>query len=178
MPETEISRAEAKVIFDHDMGCRYGTTTEGAAYAFMDIVGGVEDGHDPIPPTEVILRWLRNPEAPEFEPRWDNRLWNTCGVIVSLMPAGTVLLVSKAAPTAERYRFGSTLSRGDGYSFRKCNRLPQDSQILATIQYGESRVATLPETLGPPPTVLGVSEEQVKELFAKIKAELAKLAST
>lgn len=176
MTGTALSKREAEAIFNRDIGCRFGTTTEGAAYAFMDIVGSGEDGHDPPPPMEVVLRWLRDPEAPEFEPRWHDRLWNTCGVIVSLSAAGTVLLVSRAAPTAERYRFHGDLSRGDGYSFRKCNRLPPDSGILATILYGEGRAETVREAFGPPPTMLEVSEKEVKDLFDKIKAALAKLA--
>jgi hypothetical protein len=171
-----LTHAEARFIFDNDLGCRYGVTIDGAAYGFMDIVGHGQDGHDPGPTMQEVMRWLSNPNSHEFQPRWDDRLWNTCGVIVSLSPAGTVILVSRAVPTAERYLFADPLHRGDGYSFRKNNRLPPNAQILATIPYGEGHAAAEREDIGPMPENVQVSKEQVEELCGKVQVALAKLA--
>lgn len=171
-----LTQGEARFIFEHTLGCRFGTTTQGAAYAFMDLTGEGQDGQEPPPSQQTVLRWLQNPNALEFEPRWDNRLWNTCGVIVSLSAAGTVILVSKAAPTAERYRFASDLARGDGYSFRKCNRLPPDSEILAIIPYGQGEIAAEREDMAPSPGGLDVTSTQVKELYDAVMVAIGKLA--
>ena len=171
-----LTQAEAQYIFNNTLGCRYGTTTAGAAYAFMDIVGAGQDGNDPPPPVATVLQWLQNPQAPAFQPRWDARLWNTCGVIIGLSAAGTVILVSQASPTAERYLFGSPLAQGDGYSFRKNNRLPSNSQILATINYGLGDPAPEEEDPQPPTDTSNVTSEQVQDLYNKIMAALAKLA--
>lgn len=172
-----LTRQQATFIFNQNVGCRYGTDTNGAAYGFMDIEGAGQDGHDPPPSPSTIMAWLRDPNAVQFQPRWDDRLWNTCGVIVSMSPAGTVLLVSKAAPTAERYLFADGLARGDRYSFRKCNRLPPDAQILATIPYGAAMDAVGTEADAPAPTdAAAVTAGQVQDLFDKIMTNLAKLA--
>jgi hypothetical protein len=173
----QVTQAVAQAIFDQNIGCRYGTTINGAAYGFMDIAGADEDGGSIIPPMQTVIAWLQNPNAPAFEPRWDNRLWNTCGVIVSLSPAGTVLLVSEATPTAERYKFHSDLGRGDYYSFRKCNLLPPNSAILATIQYGDGQDATANENFGPPPSTTDPTKEDVAALYEKITVALGKIAA-
>ncbi len=169
-------RAEAKFIFDNEVGCRYGTTTAGAAYGFLDIVGAGQDGHgsDQDPTPAQILAWLRDPQADEFQPRWDQRLSNTCRAIVGLSAAGTVILVSRALPTAERYHVEGGL--GDGYTFRKVNRLPPDARILATIQYGDGDAA--PETedagFGPAPSTAG---DDIEKLIEAIMQALGKLAA-
>lgn len=123
----------AKYVFDHTVGCRYGTDTRGAAYGFLDIDGGGSSSGSTMPDSRTLLAWLKNPSG-----RWDDRLLNTCGVIVSLAPAGTVLVVSDAAPTAERYLFGAPCALGDGYSFRKANRLSPSARILGTVTYNAS----------------------------------------
>ena len=171
-----LTQAQAQYIFDNTLGCRYGTTTAGAAYAFMDIVGGGQDGNDPPPPAATVVQWLQNPNAPAFQPRWDQRLWNTCGVIIAWSAAGTVMLVSQAGPTAERYPFNSPLAQGDGYSFRKNNRLPPNSQILATINYGQGVPAPEEEDLQSPEDTSNVTGPQIQDLVNKIVAVLAKLA--
>jgi hypothetical protein len=166
-----LTQQEASYIFDQTVGCRYGTTIDGAAYGFMDIVGAGQDGdgshQDPTP--QQVLAWLQNPQAPEFQPRWDQRLYNTCG----LSPAGTVLLVSKAQPTAERYHVQGGL--GDGYTFRKVNRLPPDAQILATIHYGAGDAVPESEDAGSGPAA-DVAEGEVDELVGAVMQELGKLA--
>lgn len=171
-----LTTAEANYIFEHTLGCRYGTTTVGAAYGFMDIVGEGADGGPVNVPAQTVLSWITNPNQPQFEPRWDDRLWNTCGLIVAFSPAGTVLLVSKAAPTAERYLFDNPAARGDRYSFRKCNRLPPDAQILATIQYGQGVAAPEQEALVAASPVAAVDIKTVQKLYDTIFVTLKKLA--
>jgi hypothetical protein len=166
----------AQFIFNNNVGCRYGTTTQGAAYGFMDIVGGGEDGGPILVPPATIIRWLSTPDAAEFEPRWDERLWNTCGIIVGLSSAGTILLVSEAAPTAERYRLHGEIARGDKYSFRKCNLLPPNAAILATITYGTGQCAAPREALGPPPSTTDPDPAEVEAVYDEIMAALKKLA--
>lgn len=97
-------------------------------------------------------------------------------MIVSLSAAGTVILVTRAAPTAERYLFGSDLARGDGYSFRKTNRLPPNADIVATIQYGNGEAALETEDIRLAPPGPEVTDTLVKELYDKISITLAKLA--
>ncbi|MCW7549815.1 hypothetical protein OO184_18220 [Photorhabdus sp. APURE] len=173
MPLTHI---EAKYISDNNLGCRYGTTTGGAAYAFMDIEGEGKNGGALIPPTSVILGWLRDPNQPAYEPRWHNRLWNSCGLIVSLSAAGTVLLVTKAPPTAERYLFDNEAARGDHYTFRKCNRISPDSKIVATIHYGGRKGELEDGEIASPVNAALVNIATVEQLYNAILAELKKLA--
>lgn len=171
-----LTTAVADYIFDQTLGCRYGTTTAGAAYGFMDIVGeGQSGGPDPVPP-QTVLSWIQDPNQPEFEPRWDNRLWNTCGKIVDLSPAGTVLLVTKAAPSAERYLFLSDAARGDRYSFRKCSRLQPDSAIVATIPYGDGVAAVEQEDIVATTSDATIDIKTVQKLYDAINLALKKLA--
>jgi len=170
-----LTVAEALFIFNNNVGCRYGTTTTGAAYGFLDIVGAGQDGdgagQDPTP--AQMLAWLQDPQAAAFQPRWDQRLYNTCRAIVGLSAAGTVLLVSQARPTAERYHVEGGL--GDGYTFRKTNALPPDAQILATIQYGEGAAAAETEDAGFGQAPIKAGDD-VETLVAAIMQSLGKLA--
>ena len=175
MSGTRLSTNEAIFIANNSLGCRAGVDPVNAAYGFMDIVGEGQDGTDPQAPPHTILMWQKNPSAEEFHPRWDFRLWNTCGVIVKHKSAGTVLLVTKATPSAERYRFGVYPERGDGFSFRKANAL-SGSKKLATIHYGQAGPTMGDEGLGPGPTDFEISEEQVQELFDKIRMAIAQVA--
>lgn len=129
-----LTPAEADFIDTHKLGCRYGQTIDGAAYAFLDIVGTGRDEGQATPMQRFL--WTMNPNQAPYEPRWDDRLWNSCGTILGLSAAGNVMLVTQASPSAERYLFPSPVARGDGYSFRKCNRLPPHAEILANIPYG------------------------------------------
>ncbi|WP_267394803.1 MULTISPECIES: hypothetical protein [unclassified Sphingomonas] len=171
-----LTPAEASYIFNNNLGLRYGTTTVGAAYGFMDILGDGEDGGDKIPPIREVMSWLTNPNQPRFEPRWHDRLWNSCGLIVALSAAGTVILVSQAAPTAERYRFDNPAARGDTYSFRKCNRLAPDAQIMARIDYGVGDALPEAEHMPMPDDTAAVDLKTVEQLFDAILATLKKLA--
>jgi hypothetical protein len=126
-----LTRKEASYIAMNAVGCRFGTNTNGAAYGFTDLVGEGKDGGKTT--MTEIKAFLLNPD--EFQPRWDNRLWNTCGVILGLADSGTVLLLGRAPPTAERYNFLDTQARGDGWSFRKCNQVA-NADILASVDYG------------------------------------------
>ncbi|WP_308815247.1 hypothetical protein [Sphingomonas sp. GV3] len=170
-----LTPQEALFIFNHTLGCRYGTTIDGAAYGFMDIVGAGADGGDRIVPLPTLRAWLTDPSQPQFEPRWHNRLWNTCGMIVGLSPAGNVMLVTKASPTAERYHFNSPLARGDGYSFRKCNRLPPNAAILANIAYGVGASVPEAEDITAIDNFDGVDARTVKYLYDTILATIKKL---
>lgn len=172
-----LTTAQANYIWTNSVGCRYGITTIGAAYAFMDIVGQGQDGNDPLPGNNVIIPWLQNPNAAQFEPRWHDRLWNTCAIIVSFSPAGNVMLVSGAAGSAERYLFDdNNLNRGDGYSFRKCNSLPPGASILANITYGMGTPAPEQGELPAYKDGVNVTDDQVQELYGKIEAMLVTLA--
>ena len=173
-----ITTAQAHFIFERKLGCRYGTTTAGAAYGFLDIVGGGQSGGPVNPLPAVMMQWIQTPDATDFEPRWDNRLWNTCGVIVGFSAAGNVMLVTQAAPVAERYRFSAPSARGDGFSFRKCNRLPDGSAILATIPYGNARHTPAPEREDYPhlPADAAIDDKVVAKLYAAVSTAIAKLA--
>jgi hypothetical protein len=170
-----LTQQEAVFIMHNALGCRVGTTIDGAAYSFSDIVGNGEEMVQPT--TEQTIAFCQNPNSPQFQPRWDDRLWNTCGVIIGLSTRGTVLLVTLAYPTGERYRFNSAAARGDRYSFRKTNRLPPDSQVLASIPYdfggGElRRESLLPdgETAAAP-----VTRDQVKALYDAVTTTLGRV---
>ncbi len=173
-----LTRAEAQYISNNNLGCRYGTTTGGAAYAFMDIQGEGQNGGALIPSTQTLLEWLRNPDQPAFEPRWHNRLWNSCGVIVGLSASGTVLLVTKAPPTAERYLFNNEAARGDKYTFRKCNRLAPDSTTVATISYGQRKGEPEDREIASPVDAALINIVTVEQLYNAILAELKKLAGS
>ncbi|PQQ41998.1 hypothetical protein CE143_05415 [Photorhabdus luminescens] len=173
-----LTRIEAQYIYNNNLGCRYGTTTGGAAYAFMDIEGEGKDGGSMIPPNSVVMSWLRDPGQPAYEPRWHNRLWNSCGLIVTLSAAGTVLLVTKAPPTAERYLFDNEAARGDHYTFRKCNRLSPDSKTVATIHYGGGKREPEDGKIASPVDAALVDTATVGKLYNAILAELKKLAGS
>ncbi|NHB98837.1 hypothetical protein [Photorhabdus stackebrandtii] len=172
-----LTSAEAQYIFDNTLGCRYGTTTGGAGYTFMDIEGEGKSGGRLTPPLPVVLDWIRNPNLPAFEPRWHNRLWNSCGVIVGWSTAGTVLLVTNAPAStpAERYRFNNNeAARGDKYSFFKCNSLAPNSTIVATISYGQRKGESEDREIASPVDDI----VPVEQLYNAILAELKKLAGS
>jgi hypothetical protein len=125
----------ARYIEDIELGCRAGDTAERAAYGLEDIFKGPIEKVDPATRAKTLIKWTMNPDDPQFTPLWDNRLWNTCHLIAELKSqgSGTVLLVSRAAPNAERYQYTGNDSRGDGYTFAKKNSLPSNSEVLATV---------------------------------------------
>lgn len=129
---TAPTQAMAKAINENNIGCRVGTNIQGAAYALSDICA---EGTRPSI-IECIKRrnkWASKPQC--YEPLWSNRLWNTCAFILSLAPAGgTILIVTRAAPTAERYK-NSWNPYDDGYTFAKANKLPQNSETIATFTF-------------------------------------------
>ena len=171
-----LTPAEANFIAIHKLGCRYGHTIGGAAYGFIDILGDGRDGGNVTPMD--IFRWTVNPDQPAYEPRWHDRLWNTCGTIVGLSGAGNVMLVTLASPTAERYLFPSPAARGDGYSFRKCNRLPPNAQILANIPYGAGHAAPEQADIVAVANGADVDLKTVEQLYDSILVGIKTLVKT
>lgn len=134
MPEKQdisINRERGQKVIERNLGLRYGSDVQGAAYDLSDI--GVVD-------TDTIakLNWLKAPT-----PDWNYRLYNTMAKILSLADQGELLLVTKASGSGERYSttVGDLGSRwepyGDGKTFRKCSRLPSNSEIVARRTYKE-----------------------------------------
>ena len=54
-----LTPAEAAFIDTHKLGCRYGQTIDGAAYAFLDIVGTGRDEGQATPMQRFL--WTMNP---------------------------------------------------------------------------------------------------------------------
>jgi len=161
-----LTPAQANYIFVNRLGCRYDDPNSREGYGFSDIEGAGENGGTPTPPMEVLRDWLLNPNQPAFEPRWHNRLWNTCGHIIAFHPAGNVLLVTQVNASYERRPFLYPIARGDGYTFRQDHQIPAASVTVATIPYGGNLTQEA-----------GVSQVAVEELFNKIAEELKKLAA-
>jgi len=171
-----LTSSEANFVSTHKLGCRYGHTIDGAAYGFLDILGAGRNGGN-VGPMD-ILSWTQNPNQLQFEPRWDDRLWNTCGTIIGLSDAGNVMLVTLASPTAERYFFGAPSARSDGYSFRKCNRLPPNAAILANIAYGAGNGLPEQEDIAAVDDLTDVDMQVVEQLHTAILATIKKLVNT
>lgn len=122
----------AKIVKQY-LGCRVGNDIDGAAYCLSDIGGsGKYEKPDTIDWPMELHKWMSNPE--NFGPQWTDRLWNTCAFIVNSARAGTILVVTNAIPTGERY-LNTVDARGDGYTFAKSNRLPSNSDIVNRIPY-------------------------------------------
>ena len=141
-----LTPAIATLIINEKLGCRYGETAENAAYCFDDIVG--EGDRAGIPTPMQMLQFMQDPQAAAFQPRWDQRLWNTCCCIASLgQTGGPVILVTKASGAGERYRCTGGFAQGDGFSFGKCGKLQPDAQILARVvlrgEEGEEEIQNL-----------------------------------
>lgn len=138
MPNEKISinTQRARKIWKDKLGLRYGGDAKGAAYSLADF-GDKVIGKDA--DRLAILGWVANPT-----PDWNYRLYNTMAKILFLADSGELLLVTKAFGAGERYKttVGSIAERweayGDGKTFRKCNRLPPDSEIKARKTFDKS----------------------------------------
>ncbi len=125
MPTSLVCRK----IFKDKLGLRYGSDIVGAAYALSDF--GDEFLELPaLRQVQSLLRPLQN----NWERLWDDHYYNTLVNIKRLADSGSLLVVSLAFPDAERYHAG-TNGTGDHLTFKKCNRLQPDSEIIAQINY-------------------------------------------
>lgn len=118
-----------KKIFKDKLGLRYGSDIEGAAYALSDF----GDDFLELPALHKVQLILR--PGGDWERLWDDHYYNTMVNIKRLADAGTLLIVSLAFAGAERYQAGHD-GRGDHLTFKKCNRLPPNSHIVAQMNYG------------------------------------------
>lgn len=129
------SSLQLKKIQKQKLGIRFGADVEGAAYAMTDMGDEFLDST----PNEILdrVRFILNPvRGGDWERAWAQRYYNSVLMIKLLAPHGRLMVVSGATPTAERYAPGG--GKGHGKTFRKCNRLPHDSQILAYKDYGDN----------------------------------------
>lgn len=161
-----LTPAQANSIFTNRLGCRYDDPNNRVGYGFLDIEGYGENGGSITPPMDVIVQWLQNPNHADFEPRWHDRLWNTCGHIIAFHPAGNVLLVTNLNPVYERRPLLYPIARGDSYTFRQDHLVSPASLTVATIPYGGNLAQGV-----------GVSKESVEQLFNTILETLKKLAT-
>lgn len=136
MPSSlQLRKIEAEKI-----GIRFGADVQGAAYAMSDLGDEFPDRTS----SEMMarIRFITNPvRGGDWERGWAQRYYNSVLMIKLLAPRGRLLVVSQAAPTAERYRPGQN-PLGAGYTFRKCNRLAHDSAILAQRDYDDNDTVT------------------------------------
>lgn len=124
----------AQYIEECEIGCRYGTDLNGAGYGLTDV-----DGNDFTSNrwAACVIRWTEDPATTEFEPLWTNRLWNTCGFIRQSNASGTILIIARALPSAERYSYDGVDYRGSGETFAKKGSV-QNSQIVTRFTYSNT----------------------------------------
>lgn len=158
-----LTQAQALYISRVRLGCRYDAPNNRVGYAFLDIEGDGENGGVQPPPWE---NWLQNPNQPAYEPRWHDRLWNTCGHIIAFNPVGNVLLITKVQPVNERRHFDYPPARGDGYTFRRQHLVAVNSETVATIPFG-----------GNVEQEVGVTQQAVEQLYNAVLEQLKKLAA-
>ncbi|WP_017592867.1 hypothetical protein [Nocardiopsis potens] len=139
MQETRIAPPEigdeaefaeiARYISDYKIALRYGETGAGAAYALADIAPGGKDVPKNFSMMSYLL-WTTRPKQAAFHPRWAERFSNTCMKIAELSKSGKVKLWSGTDRLgSERYLLTeASLRCGDGYTFGKINRLPNDAK--------------------------------------------------
>lgn len=131
------SSLQLKKIEKDKIGLRCSADTEGAAYAMSDLGDDLNRAGNGLNRLRFIMVPVR---GEEWEREWAERYYNSMWKIKDLRSAGSLLLVSKASPTAERYNAPG--GKGSCMTFRKCNRLPPDSAILAQLDYGAGTSVT------------------------------------
>ena len=121
MPSSDV----VKRVWKYKLGLRVGTDLNGAAYAMCDL-------GDPRLSGLGLLKFGGNPnsDTPRAQ-AWDARLRDTIAYIKSDVRShsGTLLLVTQAHDTGERYGVGVA-------TFRKCPRLA-DATEAARIDFVE-----------------------------------------
>lgn len=127
------SSLQLRKIERNKVGIRFGHDVEGAAYAMTDL----GDRFPERTTAEMFarIRFITDPErGGDWERSWAEMYYNSVLMIKLLAPHGRLLVVSGATPTAERYRPGRD-AIGHNNTFRKCNRLAPDSQVIAHMDY-------------------------------------------
>lgn len=130
-----LTSAQANYILRNKLGCCFNFPNERIAYGFGDIEGDGEHGGTVPPQADVIIAWAQNPNQPPFEPRWHDRLWNTCGFIIAMNGSGVLSLVTQATAVFERRHFDDPLARGDQFTFRRHHALPGNSVAVGAIPF-------------------------------------------
>lgn len=113
----------AKFVADNEIAVRVGASAEGACYALTDLTGGRDfDSSDLRGWIKALGAWTQDPTAAPGDPRWGDRLWNSCVMMHKHSGGkGTVHFIIGAAPKSDRYLVQKDAA-GDGLTFAKNNR--------------------------------------------------------
>lgn len=129
-----LNKNQTTKVLEKNLGIRSGIKAENAAYGMEDWEGDLPSKND--------IRWFYNPSGDVARcDRWENHLYNTIWLIDALAQGEfNLLIVTDADATAERY--DAPGGRGDRKTFKKVNRLPGDSQIVASQAFQKGDVET------------------------------------
>ena len=127
-PGAAPSAKTAKYVVTNKIAIRVGHEPQGACYGLIDLAGvGAATAKVPTTILAAETSWKKDPQA-KFEPAWKDRLWNSCFMMHALAKNnGQVHFLRNARPQGERYQSDS--GQGDGYTFAKCNDVPQGNQV-------------------------------------------------
>lgn len=145
----------AKYIVTNKLAIRVGHQPQGACYGLIDLAGA---GATPSRHAPAILSaessWQKNPGG-KFNPAWKDRLWNSCFMMHTLARGqGKIHFLCNGRPQGERYHSDS--GHGDGYTFAKCNNMPEGNQ-------------------DPHSRSIDVEDLSLQQLYDAVFAELARL---
>jgi hypothetical protein len=136
-PGAAPTATTARFVEANEVAIRVGASAEGACYALTDLTGGHDfDSHDLKGWVKALTDWVADPSAQPGNPRWVDRLWNSCAVMHDLSGGtGTIHFIRHATPKSDRYRVRHDAA-GDGLTFAKSNHatetLPEARPINMT----------------------------------------------
>jgi hypothetical protein len=118
-------------IFNDHLGLRSGTEVANAAYAMDDFGDGTP---------RQIFDWIRNPDTDrERGENWEHHLYNSIWKINDLSQQNFNLLILDKAPwSGESYNAPG--GRGDYRTFKKCNQVQQDSQLIEEMAFNAGNI--------------------------------------